>query len=252
MSGVGSGLVPPLSMFDSVRGQWVEGSASFGRFTDDNLDDSLQLSLRYGAQFERGVLELETSHLDRYGVDGGYAGASWTWPWSPKVYSTIGIGGGESVLWPDFRTDFSIFRKLDTATPIVLGLNLGYIDARQNRSETRFGFDAIWYASPTLVWQAGFRVSNATPGSVAGNSQYVAATLGQARQSQWVLRAEHAREAYQFIGPFTQIVAFSSDTVGATWRKWVTPNQALLLGAEHYRNPSYSRNQLTVGWRVDF
>jgi hypothetical protein len=87
VSSDGSGLLPSLSMLDGVRDQSVEGTVSYGRFTDDTLDDSLQLSLRYSAQFEKGVLELETSHLDRYGINGGYAGASWTWPWSSKVYS---------------------------------------------------------------------------------------------------------------------------------------------------------------------
>lgn len=248
----GSGLLsPPIDALGGVKGQWIEGTASVGHFSGANYDNSQQYSLRYGAQFGAGALELETAYADRYGINGSYAGAAWTWAWSPKVYSTIGIGGGQSVLWPDWRTDFSIFRKLDTAQPIVIGANIGYINARQDRSETRYGLDAIWYASPTAIWQTGFRIANAQPGSVAGNSQYLALTLGKAKESQWVLRAEHAREAYQFVGPFTQIVAFSSDTVGATWRKWFTPTQALILGADYYHNPSYNRSQLTVGWRVD-
>jgi YaiO family outer membrane protein len=87
---------------------------------------------------------------------------------------------------------------------------------------------------------------------VFGPSQYLAATIGSDDQRAFIVRVEHAREAYQVFASGSERVDYNSMTYAVQWRERVSHNLLLLVGAQYYHNPFYSRTYGEVGFRWSF
>ncbi|CAG9164560.1 hypothetical protein LMG23994_00393 [Cupriavidus pinatubonensis] len=199
-----------------------------------------------------GVVQGELDHQSRFGFSGQYGALSLTRDLSEDYYMTVGAGAGSSELFPSWRVDASGYRKFGPDRRFVAGLGAYYAKGQDGgRSDHGVLLSGLAYF-PSLVVEGGLRFNRANPGQVFGPSQYVAATIGSDEKRAFIVRAEHAREAYQVFSTGTERVDFDSYSFSVQWRERISRSLLLLIGAQYYHNPNYSRTAGEVGFRWSF
>jgi YaiO family outer membrane protein len=199
-----------------------------------------------------GVIQGELDHQSRFGFSGQYGALSLTRVLSEDYYMTVGAGTGSSELFPTWRVDVSGYRKLGPDRRFVLGLGAYYAKGRDSgRSDDGVLLSGIGYFS-SMVIEGGLRFNRANPGQVFGPSQYIAATFGSDEKRAFIVRAEHAREAYQVLTTGTERVNYDSQSFSIQWRERINSALLLLLGVQYYHNPNYSRTTADLGFRWSF
>jgi YaiO family outer membrane protein len=199
-----------------------------------------------------GVVQGELDHASRFGFNGQYGALSLTRDLSEDYYITVGAGAGSSELFPRWRTDVTGYRKFGPDRRFVVGLG-GYYAKGQDSGRWDEGMllSGIAYFS-SLILEGGLRFNRANPGQVFGPSQYIAATLGSDEKRAFIIRAEHAREAYQVLTTGTERVDYDSQSYSVQWRERISRDLLLLLGVQYYHNPTYNRTSAEVGFRWSF
>ena len=209
-------------------------------------------AIRGVTMISAGVLQGELVRQSRFGFNGEYGGLSFTRDFSPDWYATVGAGAGSSELFPSWRIDATGYRKLGSEKQYVVGFGGYFAKGKDSgRSDSGVLLTSIVYFSP-LVLEAGVRVNRANPGAVTGPSQYIAATIGSDETRAYILRADHAKEAYQVFTSGSERVNYDSQTYGAQWRERISRDVLLLAGLQYYRNPLYSKTSLEAGLRWSF
>jgi YaiO family outer membrane protein len=229
----------------------IEAMASFGNY-DAGYGTAKSYSLRGMQVMDFGVLQAEVIRQTRFGYTGTYGGLNLTHDLSPDYYTMIGLGSGSSLLFPDWRMDLAGYRKFGEQRQYVAGLGAYYAKGNQDgRSDKGLILNGIYYGRD-LVLEAGLRGNVANPGSAFGPSQYVAGTFGSDERRAIIVRAERAKETYQVLTSGTEKVDFISHSIGVQWRERMTRDGLLIVGLGYYKNPSYARTAIDVGWRWSF
>ena len=229
----------------------IEAMAGFGSY-DAGYGTAKSYSLRGMQVMDFGVLQAEVIRQTRFGFAGTYGDLSLTHDLSPDYYTMIGLGSGSSVLFPDWRVDLAGYRKFGEQRQYVAGLGAYYAKGNQDgRSDKGLILNGIYYGKD-LVLEAGLRGNVANPGAAFGPSQYLAATFGSDERRAIILRAERAKETYQVLTTGTEKVNFISHSLGVQWRERMTRDGLLIVGLGYYKNPSYARTSVDVGWRWSF
>lgn len=201
---------------------------------------------------DQGVVQGSIEELSRFGYSGKYGTASLTRDLSPDYYMTVGAGLGSSELFSRWRVDVNGYRKFGPDQRFVVGLGTYYAKGQdEGRSDQGVSLSGIAYFT-NLVVEAGLRLNQASPGMIAGPSQYVAATIGNDNTQALVLSAIHTREAYQVLSTGTALANYESHTLSAQWRQRITPSWMLLIGGTYYENPYYIRTVAEAGLRWSF
>lgn len=229
----------------------IEAMAGFGRY-DAGYGTAKSYALRGMQVMDFGVLQAEVIRQTRFGFSGSYGDLSLTHDLSSDYYTMIGLGSGSSLLFPDWRMDLAGYRKFGDQRQYVAGLGGYYAKGNQDgRSDKGLILNGIYYGKD-LVLEAGLRGNVANPGAAFGPSQYLAATFGSDERRAIIVRAERAKETYQVLTTGTEKVNFISHSVGVQWRERMTRDGLLILGLGYYKNPSYARTSIDVGWRWSF
>lgn len=229
----------------------VEAMGGFGHY-DSGYGTAKSYALRGMQVMDFGVLQAEVIRQSRFGFSGTYGDLSLTKNLSPDYYTMIGVGGGSSVLFPNWRADIAGYRKFGEQRQYVAGLGAYYANGNEaGRSDKGLILSGIYYGKD-LVLEAGLRGNVANPGSAFGPSQYVAATFGSDERRAFIVRAERAKETYQVLTTGTEKVDFISHSIGIQWRERMTRDGLLIVGLGYYKNPSYARTSVDIGWRWSF
>jgi YaiO family outer membrane protein len=229
----------------------VEASVGYGTFSN-GYGDAQSYSLRGMQVMSFGVLEAEAVNQSRFGYTGNYGGLNLTKDLGPDYYVIVGAGAGSSLLFPSWRTDATGYRKFGAQRQYVAGLGAYYAKGNAaERSDAGVILSGIYYGKD-MVLEGGLRLNQANPGAVLGPSQYLAATFGSDERRAIVVRVEHAKETYQVLTTGVEKVDFTSNNIGVKWRERITPDGMLIAGLTYYKNPSYSRTSLDLGWRWSF
>jgi len=241
----------PLPLpFEPEKGA-IEFVFGDGRMTNGN-GSATAAALRGMVVTSLGVVQGELDHQSRFGFSGQYGGLSLTRDLSEDYYMTVGAGAGSSELFPSWRVDVSGYRKLGPERRFVLGLGAYYAKGQNSgRSDDGVLLSGIAYFQ-SLVVEGGLRFNRANPGQVFGPSQFIAATIGSDEKRAFILRAEHAREAYQVLTTGTERVNYDSQTYSIQWRERLSRELLLILGVQYYYNPNYSRTSAELGFRWSF
>lgn len=247
--------VAPMSDYPAVvtptEKSAIEAIAGFGSY-DSGYGTAKSYSLRGMQVMDFGVLQAEVIRQTRFGFSGTYGDLSLTHDLSPDYYTIIGLGSGSSLLFPDWRMDLAGYRKFGEQRQYVAGLGTYYAKGNQDgRSDKGLIINGIYYGKD-LVLEAGLRGNVANPGAAFGPSQYLAATFGSDERRAIILRAERAKETYQVLTTGTEKVNFISHSLGVQWRERMTRDGLLIVGLGYYKNPSYARTSIDVGWRWSF
>lgn len=229
----------------------IEAMAGFGNY-DAGYGNAKSYALRGMQVMDFGVLQAEVIRQTRFGFSGTYGELNLTHDLSPDYYTMVGLGSGSSLLFPDWRMDLAGYRKFGEQRQYVAGLGVYYAKGNQDgRSDKGLILNGIYYGKD-LVLEAGLRGNVANPGAAFGPSQYVAATFGNDERRAIIVRAERAKETYQVLTTGTEKVDFISHSVGVQWRERMTRDGLLIVGLGYYKNPSYARTSVDIGWRWSF
>src|SRR5450830_155836 len=250
-----SAIAAPMSDYPAIvaptEKSAIEAMAGFGNY-NAGYGSARSYSLRGMQLMDFGVLQAEVVRQTRFGFSGTYGGLSLTHDLSPDYYTMVGIGSGSSLLFPDMRVDLAGYRKFGAQRQYVAGLGAYYAKGNQDgRSDKGLILNGIYYGQD-LVLEAGLRGNVANPGAAFGPSEYVAATFGNDERRAIIVRAERAKETYQVLTTGTEKVNFISHSIGVQWRERVSPDGLLIVGLGYYKNPSYARSSIDLGYRWSF
>jgi YaiO family outer membrane protein len=95
-------------------------------------------------------------------------------------------------------------------------------------------------------------MNRSSPGSIDTHAQFVALTYGHQKQDVITARYGWGGEGYQAIAENVTLIDFQSKEMSLAWRHWLDNNLGLLTGVEHYSNPYYQRNGVSIGLFYQF
>lgn len=189
---------------------------------------------------------------NRFGLNGQFLGLQMTKDVDATRFVSAGFGGGSSRLFARWNTNAFLFQKWGENSPHVTGVGLVYSAQRDNRSEVNLVFQQIWYANDFLTLEGGFRIGRSSPGQVASNNQFIAATVGNVNGRFAVFKLGQSHEAYQLLGDNNILSQFNSKNAAISLYQPITTDQLLSLSAERYTNEFYARNRIELGWGLSW
>ncbi|HUQ28793.1 MAG TPA: YaiO family outer membrane beta-barrel protein [Usitatibacter sp.] len=214
-----------------------------------NLGEWRELGITAIAEGQGHVVRGEVAAMRRFNADGGWAGVLDTYTLNPDWYLVSGAGVGSGAFFlPRYRVDALLHRKLLSGRPLVIFAGPGYLRSPDGHRERNWTTGLIYYFSTPWVLQAAVRFTESDPGSVRTRQYFGAATYGRDGSDVVTLRLGGGREGYSVIGPRTVLVDFASREGSLQWRHWLDPRSGVALSFEHYHNPTYERNGVSIGW----
>ncbi len=191
---------------------------------------------------------LEAKTQEAFRDRGSYGSVSNVHTISDRVYSQFGIGGGTGgYVLPDLRVDGALSLKLGPTKAVVVTVGATLVAAKQDFSDKAAFGTLAWYVAPGAVAEIGARFNSSNPGGVGSGRGTFALTLGRVGRHLVVLRGGAGTEGYQLTGAGAALRRFKSQEAGVSWRQWLARRWGLVLGAEWYHNPFYTRAGLMIG-----
>ena len=196
------------------------------------------------------VWRAEVAATDRFGERGTWLSVMDTFTIDPDWYASIAAALGDGAFYlPRTRIDAFIHRKLLADRSLVAFAGVSGARAPDGHSDRAIEAGAILYFAAPWVLQAALRFNESDPGGVRTRQQYVALSrMGGA--DQWTLRYGWGREGYLAIAPGNALVDFASREASLRWRHALDRDSGVTLALEHYRNPTYRRNGIALGYFV--
>ena len=183
----------------------------------------------------------------RWGEDGSYLGLQDTLTLGPGLWGSLALGAGDRVSYlPHYRIDAFVHRKFGDEQRLVGSLGLGHYRAHDRHEDQTLTLGLTYWFEAPWVLQGEWRQNQSHPGSIDTRQYALAATWGQAGQTQYTLRHAWGREGYQVLGGGRVITAFDSHETLLTVQHWMAPDWGLRLGVSRYINPDYRRQGLEL------
>lgn len=206
------------------------------------------LTLKGLIGFPGHTVQGELSAHERFGTRGAFLSLGDTFTIDEDWHASAALGLGDGAFYlPNYRVDAALYRKFLPARNLVGSLGLGYYDAPDGHVDRSLSVGAAYYFEGPWILEGGVRLNHSNPGAVRTRQQFLAVSWGRASQDLVVARYGWGSEGYLPIAPNLQLVNFDSREASLSWRHWFTPRTGLLLGANRYTNPLYSRNGVSVG-----
>lgn len=201
----------------------------------------------------KDVFFAEASAQNMFGENGTAVSMGQTHIIDEDWYAFYGIATGTNGFFlPRLRLDTSINRKWLEQRNLITTLGLGYIKQKDGHIDNSLLLSTTYYFNPYLIGSTGVTVNRSNPGSQISSRPYVAVTWGENKKRYVSAKADWGREAYQLIGPEEVISNFSSKSLRVTWREWLAPDRGIDLGAEWYKNPSYTKDTVEASLFFEF
>ncbi|MDO9403223.1 MAG: YaiO family outer membrane beta-barrel protein [Polaromonas sp.] len=201
----------------------------------------------------RHTLQGELSTHERFDETGTYVGISDTYTFNEDWYGSLAVGAGDGAFFlPNYRVDATLYRKWLADRSLVSSVGAGYYDAPDGHTDRNLSLGLIYYFKVPVVVEGGVRFNSSNPGAIRTNQQFVALTWGREKQDLVSLRYGWGGEGYLSTSAATQLVDFDSDELSISWRHWLTDRAGVLVSANRYSNPLYTRTGLNVGFLYAF
>ncbi len=196
----------------------------------------------------RNVWYLETKAQEAFHDRGVYGSLANVHTFSDRVYTQLGIGAGTGeFVFPDLRLDASLSLKLGSARSLILTGGGTLVDAKSGFEDRALFGSLTWYASGSVLLEGGARVNWSDPGWVPSARGTGALSIGRSGRSLLTLRGSAGTEGYQLTGASQTLRKFRSQEAGAVWRQWFSRGIGVVLGADWYHNPFYTRAGFSLG-----
>ncbi|RZJ24999.1 MAG: YaiO family outer membrane beta-barrel protein [Haliea sp.] len=199
------------------------------------------------------TLQGELSTHERFDETGTYAAIGDTYTFNEDWYGSLALGVGDGAFFlPKYRIDAALYRKWLADRNLVTSVGAGYYDAPDGHTDRSLSLGLIYYFKAPFVAEGGVRLNSSNPGAIKTQQQFVALTWGREKQDLVSVRYGWGGEGYLATSAASQLVDFDSDELSVSWRHWVTDRAGVLLSANRYDNPLYTRTGLNVGFIYAF
>ena len=196
------------------------------------------------------VLRAELAATDRFGERGTWLSVMDTFTLDRDWYASVAAGLGDGAFYlPRTRIDAFIHRKLLADRSLVAFAGMTGSRAPDGHRDRAIEIGAIQYFAGPWVLQGAVRFNESDPGDVRTRQQYLALSR-MSGNDQWTLRYGWGREGYLAIGPASALVDFASREASLRWRHALDRDSGITIALEHYRNPSYHRTGIALGYIV--
>jgi YaiO family outer membrane protein len=244
---LGSGATAGFAQAPPRGSSWVEAGAFYHHVSDGfgSWKGGYARAVVAGA---RDTWYFDAKVQEAFRDRGGYGSLANVHSFSSRFYTQLGAGAGTGdFVLPDLRLDASLTFKLGAARSLLFTAGGTYLDAKLGyRDKVLFG-SLTWYASPTLLLEAGGRVNWSDPGTVRSERVSGALTLGRVGGGVLTLRGSAGTEGYQLIAPSVTLRKFRSQDAGVSLRHWLGHQLGVVVGGEWYHNPFYTRAGGSLG-----
>ena len=199
------------------------------------------------------LLQGEVSVNRRFDKTGTFLGLSDTYTFNEDWYGSVAFGAGDGAFYlPRYRVDATLYKKWLADRSLVTSIGAGYYKAPDGHSDSSVSLGLVYYFASPWVAEGGVRFNTSNPGAIKTQQQFAALTYGRVKQDLVTARYAWGGEGYQTIATSTQLVNFTSNEASLSWRHWLNPRTGILLAANRYSNPFYSRSGLNIGIFHDF
>lgn len=190
----------------------------------------------------------EVVHAKEFNDTGTFVGIGDTHTFNEDWYASLAMGTSDGgVFFPKLRADGFINKKWGAAKNLISVVGLSYYKAKDEHRDHGYSLGFVYYADAPFTVEGAVRWNTSTPGDVTSRNQFIAVTQGRSKQHYVTLRVQSGVEAYQATGAETALVNFFSREYSLAWRQWFSENAGINLVGEHYVNPSYQRNGVSIG-----
>ena len=164
------------------------------------------------------------------------------------VWGSLALGAGDGASYlPRWRADGFLYRKFGPTQRWIGSLGLGHYRAPDGYRDQNLTLGlSYWFESPWVL-QAEWRHNRSHPGNIDTRQYALAASWGQAGQTQMTLRHGWGREGYQVRGEGNTVVNFASHETSLNLQHWLAPDWGLRAGAVRYRAQGQRRDGVAGG-----
>ena len=199
------------------------------------------------------ILNGEVSGQHEFGDSGTYFAIGDTHNFGASSYASLTLGSSEGGFFlPRLRGDAFFSHKWMARKQLITTAGFGYYEAKDPHRDHSFFVGTTYYFGKPWILEDGVRFNVSNPGKVFSPSGFLALTQGRNKQHYVVLRLGYGEEAYQLIGPASELSDFRSETATVTWRQWIGQNWGINWVADYYGNPYYKRAGTTFGFFKEF
>jgi len=237
------GAAPLAAQSPPTGSSWVEAGGFYHHVTRDFGDGrgGYGRAVLAGA---RNVWYLDAKAQRAFNDDGFYGSLADVHTWSSRFYTQVGVGAGTGrYVLPALREDLALNFKLGRLRSVILTVGETYVNSQLIYEDKSFFGSLSWYASGSVLLEAGGRANWSDPGAVRTGRGSGSLTLGRAGATQVTLRGGAGTEGYQLVGAATALRRFESEEASAMLRHWHGHGHGfgLVVEGDWYHNPFYTR-----------
>jgi len=178
---------------------------------------------------------------------GGYASLAQRHQFSPRVFTLVGLGAGTGdFIHPDLRGDATLGIAWLPRGNLVTQAGVTYVNAKLGYEDVTIRGSLVLYL-PGAALEAGASSNWSWPDAIQSTRGFAAFTLGRDRLRVLTLRGSAGWEGYQLLGAESIERRFRSYEGSLALRQWLGGKMGLLVQAEWYDNPFYTRAGGTLG-----
>lgn len=232
----------------SAPASWVEAGGFYQHVSDDfgSWTGGYARLVLAGA---RNAWYLDAKAQEAFRDRGVYGSLANVHSFGSRFYTQLGIGAGTGkYVLPDLRADGSLTFKLGAAKALLLTAGGTYVKSKSIYDDQALFGSLTWYATPSVLLEAGGRVNWSDPGAVRSARVRAALTAGRAGRTILTLQGSAGTEGYQLTSAPVTLQKFKSQEAGVSLRQWLGGHLGIVAGGEWYHNPFYTRAGGSLGF----
>jgi YaiO family outer membrane protein len=165
-----------------------------------------------------------------------------------RLYTQLGVGAGTGkYVLPDLRADGSVTLKLGAARALLFTAGGTYVKSKSIYDDQALFASLTWYATPSVLLEAGGRLNWSDPGAVRSARVRGALTAGRTGGTILTLLGSAGTEGYQLTSAPVTLQKFKSQDAGVSLRQWLGGHLGIVAAGEWYHNPFYTRAGGSLG-----
>jgi len=231
----------------ATAGRWVEAGAFHHAVSNDYGDWTGAYARAVIPVGSRDIFYGEAVTQRAFNDRGTFVGLANRHEWGAGFFTLAAGGHGmDARFFPEWRADVTAGQRFGARQRVVATAGASYIRSRDvYRDYAATGSLAVYLTG--IVFEAGARYNASTPGDVQALRGYSAITAVPSPRRSVALRIGGGEEGYQLLGNAGLLQRFTSTEASVAWRERVTGGWGVLLQADAYRNPFYTRAGGTLG-----